>query len=141
MQRASLTRRSCHMTRKPYAETAAGSVVDRFATEPRVETFARPVEPAVFPTLPVAGVALIVGVDRFMFEARAMTSMMSNVVASIVVSNSKKAVDRETLQAEFITGYRQTEEVLEHWEAGDAEALPYADGSRRRPGRSRLRCG
>jgi aerobic C4-dicarboxylate transport protein len=69
---------------------------------------------AVFPTLPVAGVALIVGIDRFMSEARALTSTMSNIVASIVVSKWEKAVDEETLQSELACGYRKTEEDLEH---------------------------
>jgi aerobic C4-dicarboxylate transport protein len=69
---------------------------------------------AVFPTLPVAGVALIVGIDRFMSEARALTSTMSNIVASVVVSKWEKAVDTDVLKAELATGYRHTEEVLEH---------------------------
>jgi Na+/H+-dicarboxylate symporter len=69
---------------------------------------------AVFPTLPVAGVALIVGIDRFMSEARALTSTMSNIVASVVVSKWEKAVDEETLHYELTTGYKHTEEVLEH---------------------------
>ena len=69
---------------------------------------------AVFPTLPVAGVALIVGIDRFMSEARALTSTMSNIVASVVVSKWEKAVDTDVLTAELTTGYRHTEEVLEH---------------------------
>jgi Na+/H+-dicarboxylate symporter len=69
---------------------------------------------AVFPTLPVAGVALIVGIDRFMSEARALTSTMANIVASLVVSKWEKAVDTETLQRELSTGYRKTEEQLEH---------------------------
>jgi aerobic C4-dicarboxylate transport protein len=69
---------------------------------------------AVFPTLPVAGVALIVGIDRFMSEARALTSTMSNIIASIVVSKWEKAVDEDTLRAELTSGYRKTEEDLEH---------------------------
>jgi aerobic C4-dicarboxylate transport protein len=69
---------------------------------------------AVFPTLPVAGVALIVGIDRFMSEARALTSTMSNIVASVVVSKWENAVDEKTLQYELTTGYKHTEEVLEH---------------------------
>jgi aerobic C4-dicarboxylate transport protein len=68
----------------------------------------------VFPTLPVAGVALIVGIDRFMSEARALTSTMSNIVASVVVAKWEKAVDEDTLRYELTTGYRHTEEVLEH---------------------------
>src|SRR3954465_3273424 len=69
---------------------------------------------AVFPALPVAGVALIVGIDRFMSEARALTSTMSNIVASVVVAKWEKAVDTDVLQAELTTGYLHTEEVLEH---------------------------
>src|SRR5207244_12183993 len=68
----------------------------------------------VMPDLPVAGVALIVGIDRFMSEARALTSTISNAVASVVVSKWENAVDTETLQRELSTGYRQTEEELEH---------------------------
>jgi len=69
---------------------------------------------AVFPTLPVAGVALIVGIDRFMSEARALTSTMSNIVASVVVAKWEKAVDKDVLEAELASGHRHTEEVLEH---------------------------
>ncbi len=68
----------------------------------------------VFPALPVAGVALLVGIDRFMSEARALTSTISNVVASLVVSKWENAVDTETLERELSTGYQQTEEQLEH---------------------------
>ena len=45
----------------------------------------------VMPDLPVAGVALIVGIDRFMSEARALTSTIGNCVACIVVSIWEKA--------------------------------------------------
>lgn len=41
---------------------------------------------AVFPTVPVAGLALILGVDRFMSEARAVTNLIGNGVATVVVS-------------------------------------------------------
>jgi aerobic C4-dicarboxylate transport protein len=89
---------------------------------------------AVFPTLPVAGVALIVGIDRFMSEARALTSTMSNVVASVVVSKWENAVDEETLQYELTTGYKHTEEVLEHGGdiLEDEPATPAADGEDRK---------
>jgi aerobic C4-dicarboxylate transport protein len=84
---------------------------------------------AVFPTLPVAGVALIVGIDRFMSEARALTSTMSNIVASVVVSKWENAVDEKTLQYELTTGYKHTEEVLEHGGdiLEDEPATPAAD--------------
>lgn len=41
---------------------------------------------AVFPSIPVEGMALILGVDRFMSEARAITNLIGNGVATVVVS-------------------------------------------------------
>jgi Na+/H+-dicarboxylate symporter len=79
----------------------------------------------VMPDLPVAGVALIVGIDRFMSEARALTSTMSNAVACIVVSIWEKACDREVLARELALNYVNTELALEH----DAE-LPNAASTR-----------
>jgi aerobic C4-dicarboxylate transport protein len=67
----------------------------------------------VMPDLPVAGVALIVGVDRFMSEARALTSTISNAVACIVVSIWENACDREVLQRELNANYASTEQDLE----------------------------
>jgi Na+/H+-dicarboxylate symporter len=72
----------------------------------------------VMPDLPVAGVALIVGIDRFMSEARALTSTISNAVACIVVSIWENACDRETLQRELGVDYGRTEEALEEDGAG-----------------------
>ena len=68
---------------------------------------------AVMPDLPVAGVALIVGIDRFMSEARALTSTISNAVACIVVSKWEKACDESVLASELSQGYAKTEEALE----------------------------
>lgn len=67
----------------------------------------------VMPDLPVAGVALIVGIDRFMSEARALTSIISNCVASIVVSIWEGACDREVLHRELNQGYAGTEQSPE----------------------------
>jgi Na+/H+-dicarboxylate symporter len=47
--------------------------------------------------LPVAGVALLVGIDRFMSEARALTSVISNACAVIFVSQWEGACDRVRL--------------------------------------------
>jgi Na+/H+-dicarboxylate symporter len=47
--------------------------------------------------IPLAGLALLIGVDRFMSEARALTSLASNAVATVVISISENACDRETL--------------------------------------------
>lgn len=56
---------------------------------------------SVMPDLPVTGVALLVGIDRFMSEARALTSMISNCVASITISLREDACDREVLAREL----------------------------------------
>jgi aerobic C4-dicarboxylate transport protein len=74
----------------------------------------------VMPDLPVAGVALIVGIDRFMSEARALTSTISNAVACIVVSIWEKACDRDILKAELDQNYNATEQALDEGELVDA---------------------
>jgi len=48
-------------------------------------------------TLPVAGLALLLGIDRFMSEARAMTNLIGNGVATIVVATSEGSMDRERM--------------------------------------------
>jgi aerobic C4-dicarboxylate transport protein len=52
----------------------------------------------VIPTIPVAGMALILGIDRFMSMFRASVNMIGNCVATIVVARWEKELDRETLQ-------------------------------------------
>jgi aerobic C4-dicarboxylate transport protein len=47
--------------------------------------------------LPVAGLALLLGIDRFMSEARAMTNLIGNGVAAIVVATSEGSLDRERM--------------------------------------------
>lgn len=65
----------------------------------------------VMPEIPVAGVALIVGIDRFMSEARALTSLVSNAVATVVVSLWEGACDRTMLSRELNQGFIEVEEV------------------------------
>jgi aerobic C4-dicarboxylate transport protein len=48
---------------------------------------------AVVPDIPVAGLALILGIDRFMSEARALTNFIGNGVATVVVSKWEKELD------------------------------------------------
>ncbi|WP_044874768.1 dicarboxylate/amino acid:cation symporter [Pseudomonas sp. LFM046] len=55
-------------------------------------------------TLPVAGLALILGIDRFMSEARALTNLIGNGVATIVVAKWCKQLDENTLQRELASG-------------------------------------
>jgi aerobic C4-dicarboxylate transport protein len=52
----------------------------------------------VIPTIPVAGMALLLGIDRFMSMFRAVVNMVGNGVATIVVARWEKEVDRATLQ-------------------------------------------
>ena len=60
----------------------------------------------VMPDIPVAGVALIVGVDRFMSGGRAITSTISNVAATIAIANWEAALDRTVLEAQLQTDPR-----------------------------------
>lgn len=52
----------------------------------------------VIPTIPVAGMALILGIDRFMSMARATVNMIGNGVATVVVSRWEKELDSATLK-------------------------------------------
>ena len=52
---------------------------------------------AVVPTIPVAGLALILGIDRFMSEARALTNFVGNGVATVVVSKWENELNREKM--------------------------------------------
>lgn len=52
---------------------------------------------SVIPTIPVAGLALILGIDRFMSEARALTNLVGNGVATIVVSRWENELDKTQL--------------------------------------------
>jgi aerobic C4-dicarboxylate transport protein len=70
---------------------------------------------AVVPTVPVAGLSLILGIDRFMSEARALTNIIGNGVATVVVSHWEKELDRESMDAVLNGG----EPVLR-----DNDALP-----------------
>jgi aerobic C4-dicarboxylate transport protein len=56
---------------------------------------------AVVPTIPVAGMALILGVDKFMSECRALTNFIGNGVASVVVSKWEGELDHEQLTREL----------------------------------------
>jgi aerobic C4-dicarboxylate transport protein len=61
-------------------------------------------------TIPVASIALILGVDRFMSEARALTNLIGNGVATIVVAKWEGALDESRMRR-----------LLEHETAAEAE--------------------
>jgi aerobic C4-dicarboxylate transport protein len=52
----------------------------------------------VIPTIPVAGMALILGIDRFMSMFRALINMVGNGVATVVVARWENELDRKSLQ-------------------------------------------
>jgi aerobic C4-dicarboxylate transport protein len=54
---------------------------------------------SVVPTIPVAGMALILGIDRFMSEARALVNMVGNGVAAIVMAKWEGELDETRLRA------------------------------------------
>jgi len=59
---------------------------------------------AVVPTIPIAALALIVGVDRFMSECRALTNLVGNGVAALVMARWEGDLDRPRLAAELARG-------------------------------------
>jgi len=75
----------------------------------------------VMPEVPVVGIALLVGIDRFMSEARALTSLCSNAVAVVVVAIWEGACDRAVLEAELNRNYAKTEEALDDGTLVDAD--------------------
>jgi aerobic C4-dicarboxylate transport protein len=56
---------------------------------------------AAVPTIPVAGMVLILGIDKFMSECRALTNIIGNGVAAIVVSKWEHELDKDRLTAEL----------------------------------------
>ena len=54
---------------------------------------------AVVPSVPIESLALLVGIDRFMSECRAVTNLIGNGVATVVISRWEKEVSKETLRA------------------------------------------
>ena len=54
---------------------------------------------AVVPEVPIAGMTLILGIDRFMSECRALTNMTGNAVATVIVARWEGQLDKEKLHA------------------------------------------
>ena len=53
---------------------------------------------SVIPAIPVAGMALILGIDRFMSMFRGLVNMIGNGVATLVIARWENELGRETLQ-------------------------------------------
>lgn len=54
---------------------------------------------SVVPSIPVAGLALILGIDRFMSEARALTNFIGNGVATVVIARWERELNHEQMAA------------------------------------------
>jgi aerobic C4-dicarboxylate transport protein len=59
---------------------------------------------AVVPGIPIESLALLVGIDRFMSECRAITNLIGNGVATVVVSRWENEVSAEHVRAQLATG-------------------------------------
>jgi aerobic C4-dicarboxylate transport protein len=69
---------------------------------------------AVVPDIPIAALAVLVGIDRFMSECRALTNFVGNGVATLVVAKWEGALDSDRLSRELAQGPNATSlEVLE----------------------------
>jgi len=55
---------------------------------------------AAFPSIPIAGMALLLGVDRFMSEARAITNLIGNGVATVVIAKMENEFDPNRLEVD-----------------------------------------
>jgi len=77
---------------------------------------------AAFPTIPVAGLTLLLGVDRFMSEARAITNLIGNAVATMVIARWDGALDLERARA-ILNGHQPPARVVE-----EVVAVAYVEG-------------
>lgn len=68
---------------------------------------------AVVPQVPIAALAVLVGVDRFMSECRALTNLIGNGVATLVVARWENQLDTEQLRIELARGPRFVEADVE----------------------------
>jgi aerobic C4-dicarboxylate transport protein len=59
---------------------------------------------SAIPSIPIGGLALLVGVDRFMSEARSITNLIGNAVATVVIAAWDGALDRERATTILRTG-------------------------------------
>ncbi|MCX7098605.1 MAG: dicarboxylate/amino acid:cation symporter [Methylococcales bacterium] len=64
---------------------------------------------SVIPTIPIAGLALILGIDRFMSEARALTNLIGNGVATVVAAKWENELDEKMLHTKLNTKNTRTD--------------------------------
>ena len=76
--------------------------------------------------IPLAGLALLIGIDRFMSEARALTSLASNAVATVVIALGEGACDREKLMRALASGKAEPVALPEAAEWTAPDVRPHA---------------
>jgi len=67
---------------------------------------------AAFPMIPVEGIALLLGVDRFMSEARAITNLIGNGVATVVISKTENEFHQDVVHESVLETKPQTQEQV-----------------------------
>jgi aerobic C4-dicarboxylate transport protein len=77
---------------------------------------------SVVPSVPIESLAILVGIDRFMSECRALTNMVGNGLATVVVSRWEKEVTKEELNANLLKPMSVADFVPE-----DIEVEPLSD--------------
>jgi aerobic C4-dicarboxylate transport protein len=80
-------------------------------------------------TIPLASIAVLLGVDRFMSEARAITNMIGNGIATIVVAKWEKALDMNALNRAFSGISDSAEESPEEILDGEVNANAQTDNA------------
>jgi aerobic C4-dicarboxylate transport protein len=68
---------------------------------------------SVVPSVPIESLAILVGIDRFMSECRALTNLVGNGLATVVVSRWEKEVTREALNANLLKSKSVADSVPE----------------------------
>jgi aerobic C4-dicarboxylate transport protein len=77
-------------------------------------------------TVPMAGLTLLLGVDRFMSEMRALTNLVGNGVATIVVAKWERELD-EGRMARVLNGEEEFDDHLQLAAAAALEPVPFVD--------------
>ena len=67
---------------------------------------------SIVPSIPLAGLALVLGIDRFMSECRALTNFMGNAVATIVVARWENALDVDQLRTALASNQEPAEALV-----------------------------
>ena len=78
---------------------------------------------SAFPNIPIAGLALLLGVDRFMSEARSITNLIGNAVATMVIARWEGALDMAKVKRVLAHGVPELRDPRIDTVAGEIAAL------------------